>query len=154
MGFGSSQSQYWPCRDRKLRGTVRRELQQIQSRTVYPQIFATVFSNLLLSLFLANKIEKVKKKGGEMGEKRGEKSRPKHDRTRQSISRWSNKSKDRLLTTVFKPTKKKNESRISLGFITLPYHYGFSIFPARQEKTKTPPLSTSHTITNEWTWSY
>lgn len=149
MGFGSSQSQYWPCWDRKLRGTVRRELQQIQSRTVYPQIFATVFSNLLLSLFLVNKIEK-KRGGREIGEKRGEKNRPKHDRTRQSISRWSNKSKDRLLTTVFKPTKKKkNATRISLGFITLPYHYGFSIFPTRQEKTKTPPLSTSHTI--EWT---
>lgn len=31
-------------------GTVRRGLQQIQSRTVYPQIFATVSSNLLLSI--------------------------------------------------------------------------------------------------------
>lgn len=86
MGFGSSQSQYWPCRDRKLRGTVRRELQQIQSRTVYPQIFATVFSNLLLSLFLANKIEKVKKKkGGGNGREKGRKE-PSQTRPNEAIN--------------------------------------------------------------------
>lgn len=153
MGFGSSQSQYWPCWDRKLRGTVRRELQQIQSRTVYPQIFATVFSNLLLSLFLANKIEK--KKGGRgIGEKRGEKNRPKHDRTRQSISRWSNKSKDRLLTTVFKPTKKKKMQRESLSdLLRYPTIMDFRYFLFGKRKLKLL-LSRHPTPSNERTWSY
>lgn len=132
-------------------GTVRRGLQQIQSRTVYPQIFATVSSNLLL-LFYSWRIKlKKKKKGRERERKGGEKSRPKRDRTRQSISRWSNKSKDRLLTTVFKSTeRKKNATRVSLGFITLPCHYGFSIFPARlEEKTTPPPLDIPHRRMNE-----
>lgn len=54
-------------------GTVRRGLQQIQSRTVYPQIFATVSSNLLLLFYSWRiKLKKEKKKGGK-GEKRGRK---------------------------------------------------------------------------------
>lgn len=50
---------------------------------------------------------------------------------------------------MFKSTeeKKRNES-VPLGFITLPCHYGFSIFPARQEKTTPPPSTSHHTI--EW----
>lgn len=136
-------------------GTVRRGLQQIQSRTVYPQIFATVSSNLLL-LFYSWWIKlKKKKKGRERERKGGEKSRPKRDRTRQSISRWSNKSKDRLLTTVFKSTereKKRNESLSRIYYATLPlWIFDISCSTRRENYSSSPRHPTP---SNEWTWSY
>lgn len=144
MGFGSSQSQYWPCWDRRLRHRSPWPTTNSIENSLSPNICHCFLQ--LVPLY-SWRIKLKREKREERERKGGEKSRPKHDRTRQSISRWSNKSKDRLLTTVFKSTEKKNATRVSLGFITLPCHYGFSIFPARQEKT-TPSPSTSHTI--EW----
>lgn len=130
-------------------GTVRRGLQQIQSRTVYPQIFATVSSNLLL-LFYSWRIKlKKKKKGRERERKGGEKSRPKRDRTRQSISRWSNKSKDRLLTTVFKSTERKKTQRESLSdLLRYPAIMDFRYFLLDSKRKLLLLPSTSHTV--EW----
>lgn len=119
MGFGSSQSQYWPCWDRRLRHRSPWPTTNSIENSLSPNICHCF---LQLAPLYSWRIKLKREKREERERKGGEKSRPKHDRTRQSISRWSNKSKDRLLTTVFKSTekKKRNESLSRIYHATLP----------------------------------
>lgn len=148
MGFGSSQSQYWPCWDRRLRHRSPWPTTNSIENSLSPNICNCFLQLAPPLLFLANKIEKEKKKE-ERERKGGEKSRPKRDRTRQSISRWSNKSKDRLLTTVFKSTERKKTQRESLSdLLRYPAIMDFRYFLLDSKRKLLLLPSTSHTV--EW----